>query len=122
MRIAPASPAWTTGRSSKSPAFSTPYCGPAPAIRIGVDFIQHFPAAQRLHLTEDPFAPLLNVAGGRCRRQALRVRQYGGERGGIGAREPGCRLVEKSLCGGFRTIGPEAKLGDVQIDFQNAPF
>jgi hypothetical protein len=30
--------------------------------------------------------------------------------------------VEKSLRGGFRTIGPDAKLGDVQIDFQDSPF
>ena len=59
------------------------FCGSAVPARIGVDFIQHFRAAERLHLSQDPFAPLLNVPGRRRRREALRVRQYGGEHGGI---------------------------------------
>ena len=39
----------------------------APPLRIGVDFIQHFGAAERLHLIQDPVASLLYVPGWRCR-------------------------------------------------------
>ena len=51
MSIAPASRAFRIGRYSKFRAFSSEYCVSAAARRIGVDFIQHFRSAQRLHLT-----------------------------------------------------------------------
>ena len=90
--------------------------------RIGVDFIQHFRAAQRLHLTQVSIRAAAERTG-RCRRRvALRIRQYGGEDGGIAAREPRCGLVEESLRGGFGAVGAVAELGDVEIDLQDAPL
>src|SRR6202790_4532073 len=72
--------------------------------RIGVDFIQHFRPAQRLHLIQYPFAPLLNEPGRRRHRIPLLARADCGDGGGIAAREPGRGLVEESLRGGFGAI------------------
>jgi hypothetical protein len=52
----------------------------------------------------------------------LRIRQHRGEHGGVGAREPGGGLVEEPLRGGLGAIGPNAELGDVQIDLEDAPL
>src|SRR5580692_2065335 len=122
MSIAPASRAFKTARYSKSPPSSVKYCGSVMQARIGVDFIQHFRAAQRLHLIQYPFTPLLNVPRRRCRRKPLRVRQYGGEHGGIGAREPGGGFAEVALRGRFGAVRAVAEFGDVQIHLQYPPL
>src|SRR5579863_9534186 len=103
MSIAPALRAFKIARYSRFRPSSAKYCGSVMQARIGVDFIQHFRAAQRLHLIQYPFTPLLNVPRRCCRRKPLRVRQYGGEPGGIAAREPGGGLVEVALGGRFRS-------------------
>src|ERR1700721_4724872 len=52
----------------------------------------------------------------------LRVRQNGGEHGGVGACEPGGGLVKESLRRGLGTICAIAELGNVQINFQYPPL
>jgi len=72
--IAPVSRALRIARYSKCRKSSTAFCASAMPAWVGVDFIQHFRAAQCLHLTQYPFAPLLNVPGRRRRRIVLWVR------------------------------------------------
>src|ERR1700691_3974083 len=100
----------------------TRVCTSMAPVRIGVDVVEHFRAAERLHLLEDPIAPLLHVSRGSRGRIVLRIRQHGCENGGIAPGQTRRRLMKEVLRGRFRSKGPGAELGDIQIDFQYAPL
>src|ERR1700730_12529719 len=122
MPIAPGLRAFRIAPYSRYRRFSRASCVSAMPTRVGIDITQHFRPAQCLHLAEDPFAPLLNVPGWRRCQKTFWVRQYGGEHGAITAGKSGRGLVKEPLRGGFGAVGAVAELGDVQIDFQDAPL
>ena len=94
----------------------------AAAVGIGVDLAQHFGAAQRLHLTEDPVAPLQDITRRRRRRSMLGIRQHRREDRGVASRQARGRPVKKALGRRLGAIGSITELGDVQIDLEDAPL